>query len=404
MKYIVLIGDGMADYPLPDHDGKTPLQIAHTPNMDRIAKDGITGFLKTVPSGFAPGSDVANLSIFGYDPAQYYTGRSPLEAVSMGIPLGENDTAFRCNLVTLLAGANDVVMDDYSAGHITSEEAGELIATINEKLGSDKIQFHSGVSYRHLMVWKDREFSKLSLTPPHDISGQGIKDFLPRGKNGGDELHMLLNSAQMLLKPHNVNRKREADGKKPANSIWLWGQGKKPAMPTFQEKFSMEGSVISAVDLLKGIGICAGFDAIDVPGATGYLDTNYAGKVEAALNALSKKDIVFLHIEAPDEAGHQGNFEAKVQAIGDFDEKVVGKVLEGLKGVDDYRILLVTDHPTPLSTMTHADDPVPFAVFPAIGEKDLVRSFDEGICEKGKGQFKDGYRLLEAFISGDGLG
>lgn len=401
MKYIVLIGDGMTDYPLPDHEGKTPLQLARTPNMDKIAAAGVTGFAKTVPNGFPPGSDVANLSVFGYDPAKYYTGRSPLEAVSMGVPLGDNDTAFRCNLVTLRVSGADVIMDDYSAGHISTEDARELILHVNEKLGNETIRFFPGVSYRHLMVWKDRDFSGLSLVPPHDITGRGIKEHLPKGDAGGEEIHALLTGSQMLLKVHPLNRKKEADGGKPANSIWLWGQGKRPAMPTFRERFGLEGSVISAVDLLKGIGVCAGFNSINVPGATGYLDTNYQGKVDAALKALREKDIVFLHVEAPDEAGHQGKFDLKIQALEEFDERVVGRVLEGMKEFKDYRILLVTDHPTPLSIKTHADDPVPFAIYPAIGEKDDVGAFDERILKHGKHAFREGFRLIDFFISGN---
>jgi 2,3-bisphosphoglycerate-independent phosphoglycerate mutase len=401
MKYIVLIGDGMTDYPLPDHEGKTPLQLARTPNMDRIAREGVTGFAKTVPNGFPPGSDVANLSIFGYDPVKYYTGRAPLEAVSMGVPIGDLDTAFRCNLVTLRAGGNDVIMDDYSAGHISTEEAREFILAINEKLGSEDIQFFPGVSYRHLMVWKERDFSSLSLTPPHDITGRGIKEFLPKGSFAAEEIHALLNSSQMVLKAHPLNRTKEDKGGKPANSIWLWGQGKRPAMPTFRERFGLEGSVISAVDLLKGIGICAGFNSIDVPGATGYLDTNYQGKVDAALEALKEKDIVFLHVEAPDEAGHQGSFDLKIQALEEFDEKVVGKIFEGMKGFGDYRILLITDHSTPLSTRTHADDPVPFAIYPPIGERDAVEAFDERILKQGKLAIREGYRVVDIFLSGN---
>lgn len=402
MKYIVLIGDGMPDYPLPDHGDKTPLQLARTPNMDRLAREGSTGAAGTVPQGFPPGSDVANLSLFGYDPARYYTGRAPLEAVSMGVPLGPKDTAFRCNLVTLRAAANGVVMEDYSAGHISTEEAREFIASINEKMATEEVRFHPGVSYRHLMVWKGRDFSSLALTPPHDISGRDIREFLPRGNAGGGELLELMNSSQLVLKPHKLNQKREKEGKRPANSIWLWGQGARPSVPTFRERFGLEGAVISAVDLLKGIGICAGFESINVPGATGYLDTNYRGKVEAALGALEEKDIVFLHIEAPDEASHQGSLEAKIQAIEDFDAKVVGEIMRGMGKFGDYRILLVADHPTPISIKTHASDPVPFAVFPAVGEG-IGRgagAFDESICRTGKLKFPEGHRLMEAFISG----
>ncbi|MDP6625771.1 MAG: 2,3-bisphosphoglycerate-independent phosphoglycerate mutase, partial [Nitrospinota bacterium] len=288
MKYIVLLGDGMPDYPLPDHDNKTPLQIAKTPNMDFLAKNGITGGIKSIPDGFPPGSDVSNLSIFGYNPEIYYTGRSPLEAASMGIDLKPGDIAFRCNLVTLKPVVNDLIMEDYSAGHISTEEAKELINFLNSKLGDDNFSFYPGVSYRHLLVWHDGK-EGLDLPPPHDLSGKGVKDVLSSRCN---EIIELLNSSQMILKNHPVNLKRVGEGKKPANSIWLWGSGKKPAMPDLKKMFDLEGAVISAVDLLKGIGIYAGLDAVKVKGATGYIDTNYKGKVDSALKVLEERNFV----------------------------------------------------------------------------------------------------------------
>jgi 2,3-bisphosphoglycerate-independent phosphoglycerate mutase len=361
MKSIVLLGDGMSDEPHPELDGKTVLQHAKTPNMDYIASQGECGLAYTVPKGYHPGSDVANLSVFGYDPASCYTGRSPLEAASMGVQLEPNDVAFRVNLVTLTANHGKIYMDDFSADHISTEEARVLMETLQAELGGDDFHFYPGVSYRHLMVWKGGR-DKLTFTPPHDISGQPIDDFLPKG-DGAEILIDLMNSSQMLLNTHSVNDRREKERKLPANSIWLWGHGRKPEMPTMQQKFGIDGgSVISAVDLIKGIGIYAGLDVIDVPGATGYIDTNYRGKAAAALEALSRQDFVYLHVEAPDEAAHSGSLEDKLTAIESFDREVVGPVLEGLKTFDAWRVLVMPDHPTPVALRTHTNDPVPYAL------------------------------------------
>ena len=366
MKSIVLLGDGMADEPLDELDGKTVLQHAKTPNMDYIASHGESGLVHTVPKGFHPGSDVANLSVFGYDPSSCYSGRSPLEAASMGVHLGPEDVAFRLNLVTLTANYGKLYMDDFSADHISTVEAKEIITTLQAELGGDEFSFYPGVSYRHLMVWKGGR-DKLTFTPPHDISGQTIDDYMPQG-DGAEILIDLMNSSQMLLNTHPVNDLREKQRKLPANSIWLWGHGRKPQMPTMQEKFNISGgSVISAVDLIKGIGIYAGLDVIEVPGATGYLDTNYRGKADAALDELSHKEFVYLHVEAPDEAGHNGSVEDKITAIESFDQDVVGPVLEGIKKFDNWRVLVLPDHPTPVALRTHTDKPVPFAL---IGSQD----------------------------------
>ena len=311
MKYVILLGDGMADEALEELGGLTPLQHARTPRMDEIARRGVIGLAETVPAGFHPGSDVANLSVFGYDPATCYSGRSPLEAASMGVELGPDDVAFRLNLVTLAPQYGRLYMEDFSAGHITTAEARELIACLQEELGDARFSFHAGVSYRHLLVWHGGK-DALSFTPPHDLTHQSIEGHLPQG-DGAGELIQLTTSAQMLLSTHPVNLKRQKAGKPMANSIWLWGHGRAPRMTTLQEKYGLTGAVISAVDLIKGIGIYAGLDVIEVPGATGYIDTNYQGKAEAALEALQTRDFVYLHVEAPDEAAHAGNLDDKLQ-------------------------------------------------------------------------------------------
>ncbi len=361
MKYIVLLGDGMSDEPNAELGGKTPLEVAKTPNMDRLCKEGQSGLAATVPAGYPPGSDVANLSVFGYNPADCYSGRSPLEAASMGVELDPSDVAFRLNFVWLEAHYGKLYMGDFSAGHITTEDAAELIKTLQEELGGDEFNFYPGVSYRHLMVWKNGK-DKLKFTPPHDISTQSIEDHLPQGE-GAAVLQDLTNSAQMLLNDHPVNNRRVAEQKLPANSIWLWGHGRRPQMQTYQQRFGLTGSVISAVDLIKGIGVNAGLDIIEVPGATGYLDTNYIGKAEYAIESLKDRDFVYVHVEAPDEAAHGGLLKAKIEAIESFDRDVVGTVLKNLDQIGDCRILVTPDHPTPVERRTHTSDPVPFVLF-----------------------------------------
>lgn len=402
MKYIVIVGDGMADRPLKKLGGMTALQKASTPNMDKLAVSGIPGRVRTVPEGMHPGSDVANLSILGYDPHRYYSGRAPLEAASIGVKLGENDVAFRCNLVTLKYNRNrtKAIMEDYSSGHITTEEAGELIREINAKLGSKLVRFYPGVSYRHLMVWADGS-SDLECVPPHDIIGKSIMEYLPVGS--GEELirKIMVDSADVLV-DHPVNRKRIKDGKNPGNSVWLWGQGKKPSLPTFRKKYSLEGALISAVDLTKGLGIYAGFNILDVPGMTGYLDTNYKGKADAALKSLREVDFVYIHVEAPDEAGHSGNIKDKITAIEDFDRLVVGTVMKGAKALGDCRILLLPDHPTPVELRTHTGDPVPFVLFDSRDvRKNKGMQFDEKITERADAMsFEEGHKLMDFFIKG----
>lgn len=397
MKYVVLLGDGMADQKLEQLGGKTPLQAAKTPHMDFIARRGKFGLARTVPPGLPPGSDVANLSVFGYDPRTCYTGRSPLEAVSMGVDLGADDVAFRVNLVTLLPQRTQLVMQDYSAGHITSAEGKELVEDLQKTFGNEQFQFFPGVGYRHLMVWRNGR-DRLATTPPHDITGKNILDFMPKGE-GQEELVNLLNSSQMLFSQHPVNKKRKENGQLPANSIWLWGHGKSPRIESYREKFGLSGAVISAVDLIKGIGVCAGLDIINVAGATGYIDTNYQGKAEAALAALETRDFVYLHVEAPDEAGHSGNLEHKIQAIEDFDAQVVGPVLEGMKKFGEYRVLCMPDHPTPLSLMTHTSDPVPFVLYKGETEENpRIAGYDEDSARGMDLVIEDGFRMMELML------
>ncbi len=366
MKYIVLLGDGMADEPIEELGGLTPLQKARTPRMDALARRGRLGLAATVPPGFHPGSDVANLSVFGYDPALCYSGRSPLETASMGVTLGPGDVAFRLNLVHLVPHYGRLYMEDFSAGHITTPEARELLVMLQQELGGGEFNFYPGISYRHLLVWSNGK-DQLKFTPPHDISGQGVDGHLPTG-DGATELMQLMNSSQMLLNNHPVNRQRTREGKLSANSIWLWGHGRSPQLQTLQQRFGLSGAVISAVDLIKGIGIYAGLEIIEVPGATGYIDTNYRGKGEAALDALKRCDFVYVHVEAPDEASHGGNLDDKIAAIEAFDEQVVGTVLDGLSAFADYRVLILPDHPTPVRRMTHTADPVPFILYGSAGE------------------------------------
>jgi 2,3-bisphosphoglycerate-independent phosphoglycerate mutase len=390
MKYIVLIGDGMADYPIPELGGLTPLQASDTPNMDFIAKHGKCGIARTVPNNKPPGSDVANLSIMGYDPQKYYTGRGPLEAASIGIKLEPDDIAFRCNLITEKNGS----LADYSSGHISSEEANILIKAVDKELGKS-CRFYPGISYRHLLVMKNGQ--NADCTPPHDVLGQSIEEVLPRGEYS-ESLISLIRASKPILENHEVNLKRKKAGKNIANLIWPWGQGKAPDMPLFKDMYGVSGSIISAVDLLKGIGKYAGLNIIDVPGATGYLDTNFSGKAQYALESLKECDFVLVHVEAPDEAGHMGNIEAKIKAISDFDEKVVGGMLNELGGFGDYKIMVLPDHPTPISIRTHTREPVPFAVYSSTQSADYVDRFDEFAPKDGIFGLVEGHRLMNLLI------
>ncbi len=399
MKYVILQGDGMPDYPLESLGGKTPLEVASTPHMDWLASRGIFGLAHTIPEGFPPGSDVGNMSILGYNPTLYHTGRSPLEAASMGVDLGPEDIAFRCNLVTLGKEGSNTIMEDFAAGHIPSGEAAEIIRDLNRHLGGNGVEFYPGVSYRHLMVWREGK-ETMKTTPPHDITGRNIESYLPEG-DGAELLLSLMESSGELLARHAINRDREARGEKKATSIWLWGQGRAPKMPSLKERFGIRGGVISAVDIINGLGFYAGLERIQVPGITGYFDTNYKGKGEYGLRALEERDLVFIHVEAPDEAGHMGDAEKKIRAIEDFDEKVVGTILAGLDRWRDWKLLLLPDHPTPIVLKTHVPDPVPFVLFSSTerGEPRNV-GFNERDARGTGIVVKEAFTLIEALMGG----
>jgi 2,3-bisphosphoglycerate-independent phosphoglycerate mutase len=399
MKYIVLVADGMADYPIDELGGRTAIEAAKTPNMDFIAQHGRLGRVKTIPPKMAPGSDVANISIMGYDARKFYSGRGPLEAANLGVSLDDGDFAFRCNLVT----ATEDRLTDYSAGHIKSKEAAILIKYIDEKLGSDKIRFYPGVSYRHLMVVKKGAqdgLEDLQCVPPHDITGKSISKNLPKGKNAGF-LVKLMQDSRRILEGHEINQVRVDLKENPANMIWLWGQGSKLNIPKFTEKYGLTGSIISAVDLLKGLGRIIGLDVINVPGATGYYDTDYAGKANAALKSLEEKDFVFVHVEAPDEAGHNGDLREKIMAIERFDSLVLGKIMKEFKKKKNFRILVLPDHATPVALKTHVSDPVCFGIF----GKDIVGrgflNYSEKESAKSDLYFENGFQLMDYFIKGE---
>ncbi len=399
MKYIVLVGDGMADYPIKELDGRTPLEVARTPNMDFIASHGTLGRVKTIPDKMTPGSDVANVSIFGYNPKEVYTGRGPLEAANLGIELKEGDVAFRCNLVTVSQGK----LLDYSSGHISSEEAGILIESIDKSLGTERIKFYPGVSYRHLALFKGgagQGLESVQCKAPHDISGQEVNKNLPRGENA-DILIDLMQRSCGVLENHEINLVRIDLKENPANMIWLWGQGKRPAMQRFIDKYGLTGSVISAVDLIKGLGRILGLEVINVPGATGYYDTDYEAKAKAALKSLKSKDFVFVHVEAPDEAGHNGDLREKITAIERFDQLVVGTILEGSKRNHNFRILVMPDHATPVSVRTHVADAVLFGIYGQGVAAGNFAKYCEKESEKSSLYFDKGHELMDYFIKGE---
>jgi 2,3-bisphosphoglycerate-independent phosphoglycerate mutase len=400
MKYVLILGDGMADYPIQQLDNKTPLQYAKKDNIDFLAQHSEVGLVKTIPDGIPPGSDAANLSVMGYNPKKYYTGRSPLEAVSMGINLSDTDVAIRCNLVTLSEDEDYTQknMIDYSSDEISTEEARELINDVNRHLKSQDINFYPGISYRHCMVWNNG-LTGLNLTPPHDILEKKITDYLPKGENTKLLLDLMVKSYD-LLKDHPVNKSRINKGLRPANSIWLWGEGKKPLLSKYYDKYKINGSVISAVDLIKGIGILAGLKNVDVEGATGNIHTNFIGKAQAALKELeSGQDFVYLHFEAPDECGHRFEIENKVKSIEIIDAQVVGTILKGLEKYEDYKLLILPDHPTPLSLRTHTPEPVPYLLYQkSKPQKSGVTGYDEVQAASTNIFFNEGYKLMDHFI------
>ncbi|HON93338.1 MAG: cofactor-independent phosphoglycerate mutase [Phycisphaerae bacterium] len=392
VKYVIIVPDGAADEPLEVFDGKTPLEAAKTPNMDRISAEGRQGLVRTVPDGLDPGSDVAQMSLLGYDPLRYYSGRAPIEAAAKNLRLGLDDWVFRCNLVTLADG----LMADHSAGHISTEEGSSLIRELAQHIPDERITLHTGVSYRHLMVVKGVEFD-VRTYPPHDHIGKPVEKLLPRGK-GADLLIQLMNQSQQLFAGHEINKVRQDLGENQVSSIWLWGQGKQARLDSFRKRYGLKGAAITAVDLVRGLARLVGFDLIQVPGATGFLDTNYRGKGQAAIEALEKYDLVFVHIEAPDEAGHERNAQAKKQAIEQVDEHIVGPVLEALRRCEAWRILLLPDHPTPVRTGAHSSEAVPFAMAGTGVTGILHAAFSEANATKAHLCIEKGSELMEYFL------
>ena len=396
MKYIIIVPDGMADHPIERLGGKTPLEAANTPNMTYLAQHGMTGLIKTIPDGMSPGSDIGNMAILGYDPKKFHTGRAPLEAASQNIILKDNELALRCNLVTV---ENDVMVD-YSAGHIPTKEADILIKELNKKLGNEYLKFHTGKSYRHLAILKVddvEKYFKIKTRPPHDILNQKLSAHLPSG-DGADVLLDLMERSKEIFKHHAVNKVRLDLKENPATMIWLWGQGKRPALPSFKDHHGLSGSIISAVDLVQGIGKLVGLEIIDVPGATGYYDTNYLGKAEHALQSLKKKDFVYIHIEAPDEAGHNGDLKAKIEAIERVDKDVVGTILNHFGEHDDVRIIVLPDHPTPVEVRTHTAEPVGFVMFGKDIPRDGSKEYTETSTQEKGLKFESGEDLMKYFF------
>lgn len=400
MKYIIIHGDGMADWPCDELGGKTPLEAARKPNMDLIASAGQLGLVATIPPGMPSGSDIGTMTMLGYDPARYHTGRAPIEAASRGLAMGPRDVVFRMNLVTIRYTADcSMVMEDFTSGHITSEESAQIVRDIAAKLAADGIEFYSGVSYRHLMIWRDG-CDRAQLTPPHDITGKPVEPHLPQGE-GSERLRMIMAQAGEILREHPVNRARRDAGKNEATAVWFWGQGKRPAVPTLKDRFGVEGSVISAVDLVNGLGRLAGLEVVTVPGATGFLDTDYAAKGRYGLDALKRRDFLLLHIEAPDEAGHMGRADLKTEAIERIDELIIGPMLKGLDQSGEFRILLMPDHPTPSKLKTHSNEPVPFAILSRRAFREgptTSRRYTEAEARASGVVVKQGHRLIEALF------
>jgi 2,3-bisphosphoglycerate-independent phosphoglycerate mutase len=398
MKYAIVIPDGAADEPHDSLGGRTPLQVAEIPEMDRVARDGVLGLSRNVPDRFLPASDVATLSLFGYDPVRYYTGRAPLEAAAMGIALGPDDWAIRCNLMTILDGR----MTDFTAGHVTGEEGRPLISALQEELGTAEFEFHPGVSYRNLLIYRGRPGTSplgddTLTTPPHDVPDQPSADHLPRGSGSG-LLRDLMERGSRIVADHPVNRAREAAGKRPANAIWLWGQGRAPRLEPFRDRHGLRGAILSAVDLVRGVGVLAGWDRIDVPGATGYLDTDYAAKGRWGAEALKDHDIVCVHVEAPDEASHEGRGDAKVEALERIDRDIVGPLRRALEGYGEWRLLVSPDHSTLLRTRAHDRAPVPWAMC-GTGLNGSGHPYNEEAARRADGpQLDEGWRLMSSFL------
>ncbi len=400
MKYLVVLFDGMADYPVPELGGKTPLEAADTPNIDRLAKTATVGLVKSVDDGMKPGSDVANLSILGYDPKKYYTGRSPLEAGSIGIDMKTTDVSLRCNLVTLTDEANyeDKTIVDYCADDISSEDAEVLVNFLAEKLNNEEFTFYNGVSYRHCLIWDNGTTDVGTLTPPHDITGKPIKEYIPNHPNA-EKLYDLMKKSYDLLKDHPLNLERIKNGKRPANSIWLWGEGVRAQHDDFKEKYGLKGSMISAVDLLKGIGKFAGMNVVQVDGVTGYIDTNFEGKAQAAIEEFKNgQDFVYIHVEAPDECGHRNETDNKVKAISIIDKTILGPVTDYLRSQGDFKVLVTPDHATPLSLMTHTNDPIPFFIYDSTKECAGVDGFCERTAKETGLFIQPGYTIMESFV------
>lgn len=394
MKYVFLVPDGAADHPVDELGGLTPLEAADTPNMDRLAREGRGGTVNTIPEGMGAGSDIATLSLMGYDPREYYTGRGPLEAAYRGIRLKPGEFAYRCNLIT----ERDDMVKDYSAGHISTEDATVLIETLDQSLGSEKIRFYPGVSYRHLLILKEGGSKETVCLPPHDVMDRKVAEVLPSGP-GADLLVDLIERSKPILADHPINKGRIDRGKNPANLIWPWGQGGAPALATFMDRFGVTGAVISAVDVIKGLGYYLGLEIIEVPGATGYFDTDYDGKAAAALQALETKDFVFVHVEATDEAGHEGLAEEKVVALENFDSKIVGPIVSGLERFGEYRVMVSPDHETPVAIRTHTRGAVPFLLYEKGGETDSLSAYNEASAvAEGSLKLANGYELINLLI------
>jgi 2,3-bisphosphoglycerate-independent phosphoglycerate mutase len=400
VKYVIIHGDGMADWPCEELGGRTPLEAAHKPNMDLIASRGTLGLVATIPPGMPSGSDVGTMTMLGYDPSRFHTGRAPIEAASQGIALAPDDIVFRMNLVTIEQDETGAaVMADFTSGHISNEESAAIIASLKARLAGNQIEFFNGVSYRHLMVWRNG-LGGARLTPPHDISGKAITPHLPSGE-GADRLGKLMRDAAEILEEHPVNQARRASARPIANSIWFWGQGKRPAVPTLNDRFKVNGSVISAVDLVNGLGRLAGLEVISVPGATGFLDTDYAAKGRYGLEALRRRDFLLLHIEAPDEAGHMGRADLKTEAIERIDELILGPMLTELPSLGDYALLLMPDHATPSKLKTHSNEPVPFAMLKSVAAAERVRRYTEAEAGRTGIIVKQGHHLIEALFGSD---